>query len=184
MIDVASWALTAPDQQLCVLLHELARYRPELLHRPRVVVASRADLAPDSVFEFVGKSAKRVSSVTGENIAEVLGELAQLTDQARQNELTKETSTVIHRPLGDEISISKSEDGSWLVQGRVAKRAVALTDITLPAAMKYIQDQLDQLGVERALVRAGAVSGDVVRVGELELEYHAEELRSRHDSGC
>jgi GTP-binding protein len=57
------------------------------------------------------------------------------------------------------------------VQGRPAERAVALADITTPDALAYVQQKLRRMGVERALARAGARDGDVVRIGGIELTY-------------
>jgi Obg family GTPase CgtA-like protein len=37
--------------------------------------------------------------------------------------------------------------------------------------MAYVQQRLQRMGVERALARAGAADGDVVRIGDHELLY-------------
>jgi Obg family GTPase CgtA-like protein len=37
--------------------------------------------------------------------------------------------------------------------------------------MSYVQQKLARMGVERALARAGAIDGDVVRIGTVELTY-------------
>ena len=49
--------------------------------------------------------------------------------------------------------------------------AVALADLTNEEAIAYVQNRLRRMGVERALARAGAREGDVVRIGEVELDY-------------
>ena len=171
MIDVSPWALAAPDQQLHILLRELGRYRSELLRRPRVVVASRADLVSGETSDFSVDTSVRVSSVTGEGITEVLNILVELVDQSRRTEPVEETTIAVHRPLGEEIAVEKADDGSWSVHGRATDRVVELSDTTLPDALDYIRNRLEKLGLERALARAGARSGDVVRVGLLEFEY-------------
>jgi GTP-binding protein len=65
-------------------------------------------------------------------------------------------------------------DGSWIVEGRAAGRAVALSDLTIPDALEYAQGRLRRLGVDRALARAGARSGDRVRIGAFEFDYEAD----------
>ena len=47
-----------------------------------------------------------------------------------------------------------------------------MADLTNPDALAYVQDRFRRLGVDRALARAGARSGDTVRIAEIELEYH------------
>ena len=46
-----------------------------------------------------------------------------------------------------------------------------MADLTNVEAMEYVQDRLRKMGVERALARAGAREGDVVRIGPVELDY-------------
>jgi Obg family GTPase CgtA-like protein len=52
-----------------------------------------------------------------------------------------------------------------------AERVVAMADLTNIEAMEYVQHRLRTMGVERALARAGARDGDVVRIGPVELDY-------------
>ena len=57
------------------------------------------------------------------------------------------------------------------VTGRSAERVVAMADLTNVEALAYVQDRFRKMGVERALARAGAREGDLVRIGAVELEY-------------
>jgi Obg family GTPase CgtA-like protein len=61
-----------------------------------------------------------------------------------------------------------------VVLGRSALRAVALSDLTDDQAVAYVQERLRRLGVERALVRAGARDGDVVHLGKLTFTYESD----------
>src|SRR5262245_42067859 len=49
VLDLASVEEIPPAEQLRVLLAELERYRPELLERPRLVVANKADVATSTL---------------------------------------------------------------------------------------------------------------------------------------
>ena len=46
-----------------------------------------------------------------------------------------------------------------------------MADLTNLEALAYVQERFRRMGVERALQRAGAREGDLVRVGPVELEY-------------
>ena len=170
LIDLCELAHCQPGEQLEVLLTELGRYRPELLERPRLAVGSRADTAPGAGFGF---GDGRLSSVTGEGVSDVLGELARMVAAARTSEPVCEVP-VVHRPLSpaQEFTVRRGGDGAWTVQGRAAERAVALSDLTDAGALGYAQDRLRSLGVERALARAGAATGDEVRIGNFSFTYH------------
>ena len=67
------------------------------------------------------------------------------------------------------------DDGSFRTSGRQAERAVALSDITNPDALAYAQHRLDRLGVPKALVRAGARAGDVVRIGTFAFDFEPDD---------
>ena len=56
---------------------------------------------------------------------------------------------------------------AWLVVGRAAERAVALSDLTDAGAQAEAVRRLRRLGVDRALARAGARDGDEVTVGTM-----------------
>ena len=169
LIDLCELAEREPTEQVAVLLRELGRYRRELLERPRLVVGSRADTAPGATF---GSAGGRLSSVTGEGVREVLGELSRMVSGARDHEPITE-APVVHRPLpsAHEVAVVRDVDGTWTVRGRAAARAVALSDLTDPGALAYAQDRLRSLGVERALARAGATTGDEVRIGDFSFIY-------------
>jgi GTPase len=169
LLDLAPYDAVAPETQLEVLLRELENYRPDLLDRPRLVVGSRSDMAPDH--EFRGTV---ISSVTGAGIPELLGSLAGLVTAARQEEPDTETTT-IHRPASTEVEIRRRDDASWEVLGRPARRAVALSDLTNEEALEFAQQRLQQLGVNAALARAGVSSGDEVHIGDFVFEYEEDQ---------
>ena len=53
--------------------------------------------------------------------------------------------------------------------------AVALSDLTNPEALEYAQQRLKGLGVDKALAKAGARTGDVVHVGTFDFEFAADD---------
>jgi len=67
------------------------------------------------------------------------------------------------------------DDGAFVVEGRSAQRAVALSDLTNADALAYAQHRLKRLGVDRALARAGARDGDLVHVGGFTFTYERDE---------
>jgi GTP-binding protein len=166
LLDLAPYDEVSPETQLEVLLNELGNYRPDLLDRPRLVIGSRADMAPDHTFE-----GPTVSSVSGAGIPNLIGDLVRMVDAARREEPEVEATTTMHHPTSGEVELRRHDDGSWEVMGRPARRAVALSDITDDQALEFAQQRLQQLGVDKALARAGVKSGEVVHIGEFAFEY-------------
>jgi len=165
LLDLAPYDGVSPEEQERVLLQELGSYRPDLLDRPRIVMGSRADMAPDSDFE-----GDTVSSMTGAGIPPLIGALVQMVGAARQEEPEVETTTV-HHPVSSEIELTRHDDGSWEVLGRSARRAISLSDLTNEEALEYAQMRLQQIGVNTTLARAGVKQGEIVHIGDFAFEY-------------
>ena len=173
LVDLASVEQTPPDEQERVLLEELGAYRPELLARPRLLVASKADaghLDPPP-------GALSVSAVTGAGLSELLRAMVEAVRTARSQEergLDADGSgdVVVHRPIPEGFRIERADDGAYVVVGRAAERTVALSDLSAPGAWDFARRRLQRLGVDRALSRAGIKSGDTARIGGFEFEYH------------
>jgi GTPase len=166
LIDLAPDDARPPAEQERILLDELGRYRPDLLDRPRLVVGSKADCA-DPELPWTGD---RISAVTGAGLPVLLGRIGTLVGEARAA-VPPAVEFVIHRPEGSGLVVERDDDGSFVVRGRPAERAVALSDLTNAQALAYAQKRLKHLGVDRALARAGARQGDTVRIGGFEFEY-------------
>ncbi|MEY2627610.1 MAG: GTPase Obg [Actinomycetota bacterium] len=176
LIDLAPMDGMSPDEQERVLLAELGAYEPELLERPRVVVANKVDVADPTVLSIWNEShggAQSMSSVTRQGVRAVVGRLAQLVSEARRAEPMRE-ATVILRPEPEGTYVERVGDHEFRVHGRNAVRSVALNDITSPEALNYIDERLKKMGVGRLLARAGAQDGDVVWVGDFSFEYTVE----------
>ncbi len=151
-----------PAAQLRVLLDELGAYRRELLERPRVVVGSKSDLGADDE----GVCDLLLSAATGDGVRALTQRLATLVAQARQAAtVSGAAEVVVHRPLPEGVEVQRAGPGAWLVVGRAAQRAVALSDLTDDGAQAEAVRRLRRLGVDRALARAGAREGDEVTVG-------------------
>lgn len=202
LVDLADGAELSADEQERVLLGELEKYRPDLVTRPRVLVGARADLADPATIEAFESRARAafdaaervaatfaegdpaaplpprsvvISSITGGGLPAFVGHCADLVDRARAAAAeTADGSFVVHRPLPESISVERIDAHTWQVVGRPAERAVALSDVSTPDAVAYIQHRLKSLGVNRALVRAGVADGDTVAIGDFAFDYEAD----------
>jgi len=169
LLDLAAADGTPPERQLEILLSELGRYRPELMDRPRLVVGSKGDLTGDAGgapgFDLT------ISAVTGEGLTRLVGRTMDLVRAARERAAEEvDAEPVIHRPAPEGFSVERTGAG-FVVRGRPAERAVAISDLTNVQALEYVQNRLRRLGVDRALARAGAREGDLVVVGGFSFEY-------------
>ncbi len=154
----------APSVQLRILLSELGAYRPELLDRPRVMVGSKADVGSD----VDGVCDTVLSAATGQGVAALVARLAAVVHEVRVEATASASSeVVVHRPVPEGVAVRRSGEGAWVVAGRAAERATALSDLNDPGAQAEAVRRLRRLGVDRALARAGVRDGDEVTVGTM-----------------
>jgi GTPase len=159
----------APADQLATLLDELGSYRPALLERPRLVVGSKADLAPGAASSVPCDLV--ISAVTGTGVGPLIERLGALVHESRSAESSDAApvggEVVVHRPVPEGVDVRRAPNGPWLVVGRAAERAVAFSDLTDAGAQAEAVRRLRRLGVDRALARAGVRDGDEVTVGAM-----------------
>ena len=171
LVDLVSMEEISPKEQEEVLLRELKAYQPELLERPRLVVATKTDSAPTEVLE--AWSGDKMSAVTGDGVREVLNKLAVLVADARTTEPPPQ-GPVTFRPEPQGTRVERISANEFRLHGRDIERSIALNDVTNADALNYIDDRMARLGVPRLLARAGATQGTVVWIGTFSFDYTPE----------
>ncbi len=179
--------LRDPLTDLDVIERELARYVPDadlggrpLAERTRVVVLNKADVPeaaqlaelvlPDLLAR--GLEAFVVSAASHTGLRELSFALARHVRDARAHFADREPARIVLRPRavddpGFVVRREQTPDGpAYRVVGERPTRWVRQTDFSNDEAVGYLADRLQRLGVEDELVRAGAVAGDSVLIGE------------------
>lgn len=167
LLDPALYHEYTLEHQLEVLTREIADYSADLAERPRLVIVNKADLGVEVDVDL--PDALTVSAITGDGMREALHAIADLVEAAERS-APERHGYVLHRPLGPSFTIEE-EDGGWRVSGLAAQRAVSFADLTLAEAADMAARRLSRLGVDEALVEAGALPGDEVHIGELSFEF-------------
>ena len=176
LLDLDPNAEHDPAAQLEILLGELGRYQAELLQRPRLIVGSKLDLAGAGAGARSGNDEAVdasmcdlvLSAATGDGVRPLVEKAAVLVNEARAAATVEASGAiVIHRPVPEGVDVQRVGPGAWRVVGRVAERAVALSDLNDLGALDEAVKRLRRLGVDRALARAGVRDGDDVTVGNM-----------------
>ena len=177
-----------PVTDLDVIEAELAAYagdlgieggRVPLMERPRIVVLNKidvpdarelADLVRPQLLER-GLPVFEISAATHEGLRPLTFALAELVGQARAEAQAQEPVRVVLRPravddAGFTVTRREAAGDLWFaVRGVKPERWVRQTNFSNDEAVGYLADRLARLGVEEALLNAGAVAGDEVRIG-------------------
>jgi len=170
MIDLTPTAEIWPNDQERILLEELGNYQPDLLDRPRIVVGTKSDMVQEGDLEVMEWEGDVVSAITNQGVSDLVGKMASLVHDARQ-EIVHEDGLIVIRPEPSGAVVERVDDGEYRLVGRDVERVVALNDVTTPEALAYIDFRLEKLGVPRMLQRAGAVEGDVIWIGDFSFDY-------------
>lgn len=174
LLDISEASTLEPEKQLDILVSEIEAYMPELAARPRLIAASKSDSSSPEILERVISNhvaSLAISSVTNFGIDELKSELYDLVRNSRAKVVVPDDEIVIHRPSPQGFEVVRDDDGAFRLVGRAVERTVALSNISTPDAMDYIQSRLKKLGVDKALRRSGAREGDEVRIASFSFDY-------------
>jgi len=164
------------------ILEELAIYGRDLDVRRRVLAVNKID-RPEAAsrisdvkdrYKGPSKDLFFISALTGEGVAGLLGELFKLIEEKREA-LPSRARTPEHyiklTPRQEPGKVRKASEGRFEVSWPRAERLASMIDLNNPRAMVQLLQALKQMGVNRALEREGIRQGDLIRIGEVELEW-------------
>jgi GTP-binding protein len=118
-----------------------------------------------------------ISAATGQGIDELRAALAELLPDADELGAPPEPAgVVVHRldAAPDRVVVTREPDGAFRVAGRRIERLAAQTDFTVEESAERFQRDLERLGADAELRKAGIRPGDTVRIGGVELDWEAE----------
>ena len=159
---------------------ELRLHDPALLAKPGFVVANKIDL-PGATQRAAalgrhvaadGEVSVAVSAMTGEGLPDLVERLRLLLPAAGSQQVVMPAGVVVHRfeQASGAFSVRREGDG-YRVRGRRIERLAAQTDFDNEESAERFQRDLERLGVDRELRRAGVTAGDTVRIGSHELAW-------------
>ncbi|MFF7181470.1 GTPase ObgE [Streptomyces sp. NPDC008121] len=168
-----------PVSDLDVIEEELRQYGG-LDDRPRIVVLNKIDI-PDGQdlaemirpdLEARGYTVYEASAVARTGLKELSFALAEIVATSRAAKPKEEATRIVIRPKAvDDTGFTVTYDGDedvYRVRGEKPERWVRQTDFNNDEAVGYLADRLNRLGVEDALMKAGARAGDGVAIGSEE----------------
>lgn len=175
-----------PVSDIDALEHELAEYGG-LADRPRIIVLNKIDV-PDgrelaeyvrSDLEKYGWPVYAVSAVSREGLRELNFAFAKEVVEYRESQPPLESARTVIRPIAvDDSGFNVKKvmpafegDVEFIVTGNKPERWIGQTNFENEEAVGYLADRLAALGVEDALVKAGAVPGSFVRIADHEFEW-------------
>jgi len=163
---------------------ELALFDPALGDKPQIVVLNKMDLPdvekkwPQVKSQLLEKGYQdifSISAITRQGIMPVLYRAAQLLKETPVYEYktaVDEDELPVYRFEKDPQNyvILKTERG-WRITGEAIERAAAMTYWEHFQSIRRFHRILEAMGVDEAMKEAGVVAGDIVFIGDHELEW-------------
>ena len=184
-VDAASVEGRDPIQDIRLINEELAKYDEKLLEKPQVIAANKVDALYgedyDSViqkleaeFEAEGIKVFPISAVSGKGVSELLWHvnamLQELPDEV--DEFEQEFFPEFHYADDMPYTVTKDEDGIFLVEGPRIERMLGYTNLESEKGFDFFQKFLKETGILKELEDLGIVDGDTVRLYGLEFDYY------------
>ena len=181
IIDVSGMEGRNPVEDFYAINAELKKYSEKLASRKQIIVANKIDSMQDeSLYKELEKLAKKenleiykISAATKQGVDELMDVVAKELKELPKEELIdyedRKVYTLEEEKEGFEIT---KEKDMWIVDGPSVQRLMSRVNLEDNESMYYFQKNLDALGVNAALKKAGVKEGDTVRVVDWELEWY------------
>ena len=185
-----------PKSDIDSLEAELAAYESDLkgdsglgdlAQRPRIIILNKTDvpearelaefLLPD-LQEKYGWPVFIISTVAHQGLEPLKYALMEMVQKHRAAQPKEKVSTkIILRPKAVDgkrdfvIEADPEIEDGFIVRGEKPERWIRQTDFENDEAVGFLGDRLAKLGVEEALLKAGAVEGCTVTIGPISFEW-------------
>jgi GTP-binding protein len=177
-----------PEEAYRVVRGELTAHGHGLDRLPEIIALSKADLLPPEDLEPLlaewrervpgALSVRAISSAASIGLEELVGDLFAAEPPAEMGPGDAdadgfESEFRLYRPGGAAgYEAFEVEDGVFEINGRGIEMLVERHDLANPEAVAYLERRLTEIGVIKALRKAGFEDGDEVRIGEFAFDLH------------
>ena len=180
VVDVAGTEGRNPVEDFYTINKELEKYSKKLATRKQIIVANKIDSMQDeSLYNELENVAKennmeifKVSAATGQGMKELMIEVSKILKTLPKEDLVEEKEAKKVYKLEEEqpFTIVK-EDDMYVVDGSAIRELMRKVNMEDNESLYYFQKNLDILGVNSALKKAGVKDGDTVKVYDYILEW-------------
>ena len=179
-IDVSGIEGINPVEDYYKVNEELKKYSEKLSKRTQIIVANKIDSMQDStLYKELEKVAKehnqkifKISGVTGEGVEELMNYVSKTLKTLPKENLIeiKEKEKVYTLKDEEDFTITK-EKGAYVVKGEKVDSIMRKVNIGDYESLFYLHRKLDEIGLNQALKKQGIKDGDIVKIGEYEMEW-------------
>ena len=175
VVDISGSEGRDPVKDYYKINEELADYSPKLAALPQMGALNKADMATNRQIEdFIketGAKCVAISAIIGQNVDDLIKtiyeELQKLPPVAKMDYEPFEYEDKNTR----DFYIMRDDDGAYEICGGLMDELARNVVIDNYDSFKYFQKQLKDRGVIKALRKAGAKDGDLIRIMDIEFNF-------------
>ncbi len=184
VVDAAGVDGRDPVADFSQINEELRLYQPELAERPQVVALNKLDLPEAQAnlqrlrreLDVPAEDLFAIAAATREGVDELLRRVATLLREQpapmRAPVDPEEPALTWPLPTVNENDFAIEREGEgWRVRGVKIERLMKMTNFNQAEAVDRVQRVFEATGISQALIGAGLQEGDIVFVGDTELEW-------------
>jgi GTP-binding protein len=170
-----------PVQAVEKINAELAAFNPNLLKRPQIIAANKADLPLDENYmnELQNYAAAKdwkvykISAATNQGIDDLMRGVAEILATAPESEDFEPDYETYFEPEREEefITVEKIQDGLYRVEGKGIERLLGYTNMADERGFAFFQRYMRERGIIERLETLGIQENDTVQLYELEFDY-------------
>lgn len=181
LVHMVDGAQADPVEEIAVVRRELQAFGQGLERKEWLVAFNKIDLPEARAHEGLVTAALRaqgvavhsISAQTGEGVEELMKVVATSVqaERQKQQEVSAAAPLPVVRPPGVRpVKVLRVDEG-FVVRGDRPSQVIEMLGVESEEARAEVMRRLRRLGVGAALRRAGVQPGDLVRIGEAELEW-------------
>lgn len=182
-IDVSMSEGRDPVGDYNTINNELKEYSKKLAKRTQIIVATKADIMVDetgfnALKELAEKNNQKIfkiSSATGEGIDELMNYVSSILKTLPKEDLIEITDSAkkkIYTLDSEEKKFTIEKDGNvFIVKGERVDKIMRKVNIGDYESLFYLHRKLDEIGLNQALKEKGIKEGDLVKIGDYEMEW-------------
>jgi GTP-binding protein len=180
LIHLLSGSSASPVEDMMRVNEELALFDSALARKPQVIAVNKIDLPEVSSrlagirddLSGAGIRAYYISAATGQGVSELMAEAMKELKAIATEEKSVRLTKKIFRPPPKDAGVGVSKVGDEYILTVPALERIVLGAGVSPSELRWhLKGQLDRLGVNKALIKAGVKPGDKIRCGKFEWEW-------------
>ena len=182
VIDVSGMEGRNPVDDYFTINKELEKYSKKLANRKQIIVANKADIMQEDLYNELEKLAKekeveifKISAATGEGLKELMTHVSNVLKQLPKEELIEIKNERKVYKLEEKEPFTIVKDGKiYVVDGPAIRDLMRRVNIEDNESLYYFHKRISEIGVNKKLKEMGVKDGDTVKVYDYELEWNDE----------